>query len=244
MKNSCLRLILVSEGANNQFRKHSEFYHAEQWACALCGSGRVRFSFTRWPGFRVILGRGRLEVAGGDGMKPNQAERVYEALVAPIEDKMIGMIIRIVAEPSAAEDVLQDALTIIWQKLGRLERHPNPHAYVLRICLSCSVDHLRKQRKRRETALPPVPEHSGVEPPDTLIAQETTKMVRDTITRLPSKQAQAVLLRALQNCSYSEIGEALGCSRGTARSHFSKGIARVRDILNRSSDARSEGDGR
>jgi len=173
-------------------------------------------------------------------MEANRAERVYLALVAPLEDKMIRMIVRIVAAPHAAEDVLQDVLATIWRKLPRLERHANPHAYVLRICLSCSVDHLRRQRKRREIVLASEPEYSGMGPSDTLIAREATETVQGAICRLPPKQAQAVLLRALQNCSYGEIGEALGCSHDTARSHFSKGIARVRDILNRSSDVRHE----
>lgn len=161
-------------------------------------------------------------------MKANRDERAYEMLVAPIENKMIRIIGRIVATPDAADDVLQDVLATIWRKLSRIERHPNPHAYVLRICLSCSLDHLREQKRRKETVLASEPEYSGMGPSDVLIAQEATETVLEAIRHLPPKQAQAVLLRALQDCSYSEIGEVLGCSHDTARSHFCKGIARVR----------------
>ena len=177
-------------------------------------------------------------------MEANRAERVYGMLVEPLEDEIIRIVARIVAEPHAAEDVLQDVLATIWQNMRRIERHSNPHAYVLRVCLSRSVDHLRKHARRRETLLAIDLEHPGTGPSESLIEQETAEIVRRTIGRIPRKQAQAVLLRALGDRSYADIAEVLGCSSDTARSHFSKGIARVRSILNKSGNGHHSGDSR
>lgn len=49
--------------------------------------------------------------------------------------------------------------------------------------------------------------------------------------RLPRKQALAVLMRVVQEQSYADIAAALGCTEQTARSHASKGRARLRQVL-------------
>ncbi len=44
-------------------------------------------------------------------------------------------------------------------------------------------------------------------------------------------QGQAVLLRAMDGSSYHVIANTLGCCEATARSHFSKGRARLAKIF-------------
>ena len=164
-------------------------------------------------------------------MSVDQAQELYRRLIAPIEDKMVSIISRTVPMPDDADDVLQQALVVVWEKLPNLARHPNPHAYILRICLSCSVDHLRRQNHRREVRLPvDCPEPADC-PPDPVAASETAQTVRDAIGHLPPHQARAVVLRALEDFSYADIGGILGCSDQTARSHFAKGMARLRSVL-------------
>jgi RNA polymerase sigma-70 factor (ECF subfamily) len=55
--------------------------------------------------------------------------------------------------------------------------------------------------------------------------------VRNAISMLPPHQGQAVLLRALEDIPYHAIAKILGCSEATARSHVSKGKARLAKIL-------------
>lgn len=161
----------------------------------------------------------------------DQAQELYRRLIAPIEDKMVSIISRTVPTPHDAADVLQQALVVVWEKLPNLARHPNPHAYILRICLSCSLDHLRRRKRRREVPLPvDCPEPADC-PPDPLTDSETAQTLRDAIGHLPPHQARAVVLRALQDFSYADIGGILGCSHQTARSHFAKGLARLRGVL-------------
>ena len=48
---------------------------------------------------------------------------------------------------------------------------------------------------------------------------------------LPAKQGQAVALRAMDGASYETIAAVLECSEATARSHFSKGRAKLEKII-------------
>jgi RNA polymerase sigma factor (sigma-70 family) len=48
---------------------------------------------------------------------------------------------------------------------------------------------------------------------------------------LPARQRAAVVLRYYQDLPEKQVAEALGCPVGTARSHASRGVARLRRIL-------------
>lgn len=51
------------------------------------------------------------------------------------------------------------------------------------------------------------------------------------LAQLPPRQRAAVVLRYYQDLSEKQVAEVLGCPLGTARSHASRGVARLRRIL-------------
>jgi len=163
-----------------------------------------------------------------------KADRLYERLLRPIENQMIRTVARIVRDPEDTADVFQEVLALIWHKLDRIDRHPNPHAYILRICVTRSYDALRKRarRRRREIRLDTIKAmFLNARPQDPLEEKDRAAAVRGAISMLPANQGQAVLLRAIEDSPYHVIADILGCSEATARSHFSKGKARLAKIL-------------
>ena len=89
-----------------------------------------------------------------------KSDELYERLIRPIEQRMISIVARVVRDPEDAADVFQEVLALIWAKLDRIDRHPNPHAYIIRICITRSYDALRKRarRRRREVRLESIQE--------------------------------------------------------------------------------------
>ena len=51
------------------------------------------------------------------------------------------------------------------------------------------------------------------------------------IDRLGSRQASAVLLRAVEDESYANVAQALGCSEATARVHVQRARVKLRQWL-------------
>lgn len=161
------------------------------------------------------------------------AEAIYLDYIEPIKHRMKVCVYRIVQNPEDAADAFQDALFKIWNYLDRITEHPNPHAYILSICVTSAHDLLRKRSRRSRSEIPlecgaeeaaPGQDRPGY-------AREIVTIVQQTIASMSIKQAQAVFLRIFENESYAVIGDVLGCSEETARSHVSKGLAHLRSIL-------------
>lgn len=128
-----------------------------------------------------------------------------------------------------AEELVQQALMktyLAWPKA----RQGEPLAYARRILANLRID--RWRRRRREVLMPSdtLPERSagGQSPAD-------QHAERDRLTRalllLPTKQRRIVVLRHLEGLSEREVADAVGVSLGTVKSTASRGIARLREVL-------------
>ena len=161
-------------------------------------------------------------------MEPGK--QLYERLLEPVRDRMIAIVTRIMRDQDDAMDVFQEILAVIWKKLRTIDRHPNPQAYILRICVTRSYDALRKRARRRrqarlESQMAEFKRREHVEDSATILS------FCEAIALLPPKQGKAVLLRLIEGEDFASIGSILGCSSATARSHLSKGRAQLRAFL-------------
>ena len=158
-------------------------------------------------------------------------DALYERLIAPMESRMMRTIWRVVRQGEMAEDTLQDALAIIWRKRDRIRRHPNPQALILKICLNCAYDSLRKRKRfqrLQDLSMSNVHQRQPFTDGPTELARKAVQdEVLQAIGRLPQQQAVAVLMRIVQDEPYDIIAEAMGCSETTVRIHVSRGRKRL-----------------
>jgi len=164
-----------------------------------------------------------------------EEHKSYEKLIRPIEDQMLRSVWGITQNAEDAEEAFQEALSVIWRKWDRVQRHPNPHALVLRMCMNAAYDVLRKnvRRRRRESGAAEVPAFGGktATPADTLESQERELAILRAIGQLSKNQALAVTLRLVQGHSYAHVAQILGCRDVTARKHVARGRERLRQLL-------------
>ena len=162
-----------------------------------------------------------------------QREFDFDSLIRPMEARMMRSIWRIVRQREAAEDALQDALTVIWRKGGTVARHPNPQALILKIAVNAAYDAVRKSRRRLRREIAGLPEQCPDARCPSVSEQAEARSLRadilEAIGRLPRRQATAVLLRIVEEQSYEEIARGMGCSATTVRIH----VMRARAALSR-----------
>ena len=128
-----------------------------------------------------------------------------------------------------AEELVQQALMktyLAWPKARKGE----PLAYARRVLANLRIDGWRRGRREVLMASETLPERSGAgQSPADQHAE------RDRLTRalllLPTKQRRIVVLRHLEGLSEREVADAVGVSVGTVKSTASRGLARLREVL-------------
>ncbi len=127
-----------------------------------------------------------------------------------------------------AEELVQQALMktyLAWPKA----RQGEPLAYARRVLANLRID--RWRRRRREVLMSPdrLPDRGTRE------SSADQHAERDRLTRalleLPTKQRRIVVLRHLEGLTEREVADAVGVSVGTVKSTASRGIARLREVL-------------
>jgi RNA polymerase sigma-70 factor (ECF subfamily) len=134
---------------------------------------------------------------------------------------MTRCIWRIVRHDEDTEDVLQESLAKIITKTRKIEKHPNPQAFILRICMQSALDHLRRNHSRRR-ALDGLRETrpaslSHLPADESLMRDEQRAWLLSALARLPNREAEAMALLVGEEMSYAEVADAMGCRKATVR---------------------------
>ncbi|MDG4785208.1 SigE family RNA polymerase sigma factor [Micromonospora sp. WMMD1102] len=129
----------------------------------------------------------------------------------------------------AAEDLLQEVLEQVYVRWRRVQS--SPEAYARRALVNRSINRWRWRARRPEQALG---DHDGVGR-DHADAVAVREVVVGALRVLPARQRAAVVLRYLEDLPVADVATAMGCSEGAVKSHASRGLARLRQVLAESS---------
>jgi len=127
-----------------------------------------------------------------------------------------------------AEDALQAALLRVvrnWEKASA-----SPVGYTRTALRNLAID---GSRRRHLVAIPSDQQPQLIHSPDVADAHEAAAALDAVLSRLPPRQRVTVVLRVLDGMTETETAAALGCSVGTVKSNLSRGLAALRDDLNR-----------
>ena len=165
----------------------------------------------------------------------NDRHLQYERLIAPIENRMMRAVWRVMRDPNDVEDAFQEALLTVWKRWDRICIHPNPQALVLQICINTAHDALRRklrQRKWLEAGAVPedIPDSSHSATQDISGAEQETQVLH-AIGLLPKNQARAILMHAVEEVPYGDIAAAMDCRESTVRKHVARARAKLRSLL-------------
>jgi len=138
-----------------------------------------------------------------------------------------------------AEDLLQVCLERTYRHWHRIaSQGGDPERYARRILVNAAVDRRRWLRRRPEWPLSAA--GAGPSVPDQVGKVADRDALLRALVRLPARQRSALVLRYFDDLDDTEIAAALGCSPGTVRSHLSRGLARMRQVLGENPAERKE----
>ena len=160
----------------------------------------------------------------GDGVEGG-LERLYATQWAP----MVRLAHLLLGDTGTAEEVVQDALLGLHRNWWRLADHERGAGYLRRSVVNgCRSVHRHRTVERRHVHAVAVREEQPWSHPDR--SAEHDRVMR-ALRSLPERQREVLVLRYWADASEDEIARTLRISRGSVKTHASRGLATVRTAL-------------
>jgi RNA polymerase sigma-70 factor (sigma-E family) len=155
-------------------------------------------------------------------------EATFTAFVAEHGSGLLRYARLLFGDLHEAEDGLQTALIRV---VGRWDKATAaPVAYTRTVLRNLAIDGGRRRHLvPLTTAQPPDASHVS----DIADAQAAAASLDAMLAMLPPRQRVTVVLRVLDGLSEAETATAMSCSTGTVKSNLSRGLAGLREHLNR-----------
>lgn len=192
--------------------------------------------------------RGHLESASGPRQGSTSAElaellklsgRGDEGAFAQLYDAMsaraYGMAVRVVRDPSQAEEVAQEAFLEIWRTASRYDvAKGSAVSWILTLVHRKAVDRVRSAESttRRDTSYHQT--NQTVEHDSTAEAAQASmeaRRVRQALDSLTVVQREALELAYFKGYTHTEVASFLDLPVGTAKTRIRDGLIRLRDTM-------------
>ena len=154
-------------------------------------------------------------------------EREYVDFVTARRPRLHRAAYLMCGDPHRADDIVQATMTALYRKWRRARDADNIDAYVHRMLVR---EYLAEKRLgwARVRLLADPPERVAVSPPGGI---EERDALRTALERLPRAQRTVLVLRFACDMSVEDVAAALRTSPGNVKSHTSRGLAALRDLL-------------
>jgi RNA polymerase sigma-70 factor (ECF subfamily) len=165
-------------------------------------------------------------------------EEAFEALFRAYVEPLCAFAYSYVESQPAAEEMVQDLFTRLWERRDSLEVPRNVQAYLYGATRNRAISHLRNRRvettflqralrigQARATTPRPVP------PEEELNAQALREAVERAVAELPPRCREVFTLTRDQHLSYAEVAGVLHISPKTVEIHMGRALALLRDKL-------------
>lgn len=146
-------------------------------------------------------------------------------------EKLLKYALSILKNPDDAEDAAQAT----WERVARNFPTAKKHfhesrsvflAWLVTIAKNLAIDELRRRGK-----IMPLPENWDEPAQENTETQSEVRALWRTIRSMPETKRTVMELRLINECSFAEIGKALGLTEDAARMRYSRGLEILQKTL-------------
>ncbi len=171
-------------------------------------------------------------------------EQAFEHLYRHYSRRVYSLCLRILGDPTDAEDVTQEVFLQVYRKLKTFRGDSAFTTWLYRLTVNAALMHLRKSTVRHEQA----EDDEQIKIMTDHAARERRNRVLDrlalerAIQALPPGYRTVFILHDVEGYEHEEIARMLGISVGTTKSQLHKARLRLRQILTAPPKGREEND--
>jgi RNA polymerase sigma-70 factor (ECF subfamily) len=158
----------------------------------------------------------------------------FERLVRRYQGSILNFIHRQIGDRHTAEDLTQEAFLRVYRAASRFEERGKVSTWIFKIAYNLCLNEMKRLRRLKRFQLDLYDEgiRSGEGAYDALLgAHERDKDIMNALQKLPESQRAALLLRANEELSYSEISRVLSVSISSVESLIFRARKRLRQLL-------------
>jgi RNA polymerase sigma-70 factor, ECF subfamily len=159
-------------------------------------------------------------------------EAAFTELVRRYQDRVFGLIYRMLGDRAEAEDVAQEVFVTVFKSIDGFRGDSQLGTWLYRVAANHCKNRLKYLARRARSAQREYTE--GDHPADTsagpsariagpeaaAVGRETERLVQEALAALPEDQRELIVLRDVENLSYEEIGAVTGLVEGTIKSRL------------------------
>lgn len=166
-------------------------------------------------------------------------EAAFRALVERYQHVVVGMIAKMLNDPTEAEDLAQRVFLRVWKHAKRWKPEAKFTTYLFTIARNLTYNESRRRSRKKEVSADQrsedfgseSPADSRIEPDAETLRNEMHDEIDRAIASLPENQRAAVVLYAYESLPYEEIAKVLGTSVSSVKSLIFRGRTTLRDKL-------------
>lgn len=172
----------------------------------------------------------------------------FEELYQRHSQIVFNLIVRIIRDRSAADEILQESFWQAWKKAGDYRGSGAGAAWLYRIARNKALDAVRKQKRVAErsaveshidddSSLPMISATSDVVPGSASVVERQVAQsldrehLRDALAAIPDEQRKCLEMAYFEGYSQSQISEELGVALGTVKTRVRIGLEKLEHIL-------------
>ncbi len=129
-------------------------------------------------------------------------------LTLPFKDRLYRLALGIVGDTYDAEDIIQELLIKIWNRIDQYNEIENKEAWCMTVTRNLAIDKIRS----RKASVQDIEDYSflrdnDITPDKKLEDNDRMNSILSLVNELPEKQRMIVYLRDVEGYSYKEIAE-------------------------------------
>lgn len=152
-------------------------------------------------------------------------------MASQLRPKLIGLLIRMGADETTAEDVVQDTLLKLWSLGDKLDGYTSPEALATVIARNRLTDILRSDHTDiTPDNLTTLPAERSMESDHNINRTDSRRYLDALLDALPDGQRVILTMRHIQGMEIADIASTLDCSETSVRSSLSRARTRLKAL--------------